>query len=104
MVVPRHHLPDIWSLDEETEGHLARATLHVARAVREAMQPEGLNVIQSNGQAATQTVFHLHVHVVPRWEGDAMGPIWPEETDYTEQAKDAALRRVQDACRKVQGP
>ncbi len=101
MVVPREHVPDIWSLSEEKAAQLARATLRLAGAIREAVHPEGLNVIQSNGEAATQTVFHLHVHLVPRWVGDAMGPIWPEETDYGEAEKDQTLAAVREACRTV---
>lgn len=101
MVVPREHVADIWSLSEEMAAHLARATVRLAAAVREAVQPEGLNVVQSNGEVATQTVFHLHVHLVPRWEGDVMGPIWPEETDYTEVAKDDMQDRVRQACREL---
>lgn len=101
MVVPRKHVADIWELDEETAAHLARATVRLAGAIRTAVDPEGLNVIQSNGQAATQTVFHLHVHLVPRWDGDAMGPIWPEATDYSEGEKDQALARVREASRSM---
>lgn len=101
MVVPREHVPDIWSLSEEKAAHLARATVRLAGAIREAVHPEGLNVIQSNAEAATQTVFHLHVHLVPRWVGDAMGPIWPEETDYGEAEKDQTLAAVREACRTV---
>lgn len=104
MLVPREHVPDVWSLSEETASHLARATVRLAGAVREAVEPEGLNIIQSNGEAATQTVFHLHVHLVPRWEGDAMGPIWPEETDYSETDKDRMQGRLRDACRRVTRP
>lgn len=99
MVVPRRHVADIWELDDATAAHLAQATVRLAGAIREAVQPEGLNVIQSNGEVATQTVFHLHVHLVPRWDGDAMGPIWPEETDYSEEEKDDVLMRVRTACR-----
>lgn len=90
--------PDIWSLDEATAAHLARATLRLSAALRDAVKPEGLNVIQSNGVAATQTVFHLHVHLVPRWEGDAMGAIWPEETNYSEASKDEMRERIRQAC------
>lgn len=102
MVVPRKHVADIWGLDEDNAGHLARATVRLAGAIREAVHPEGLNVIQSNGEAATQTVFHLHVHLVPRWDGDAMGPIWAEETDYSEEEKDDVLRRVRTACGSIE--
>ena len=76
LVVPRRHMPDIWELPEQTAAHLSRTVLRVAAALRAAVTPDGLNIIQSNGAAATQTVPHLHAHLVPRWAADAMGPIW----------------------------
>lgn len=100
LVVPRQHVPDIWSLDEDTAAQLARVTVRLANVMRRALQPEGLNVIQSNGEVATQTVFHLHVHIVPRWAGDAVGRIWPPETDYSESEKDAAWETLRTACRE----
>ncbi|RKW25198.1 MAG: HIT family protein [Corynebacterium sp.] len=77
LVVPRRHIPDIWELPEAAAACLSRAVLRVAAALRTAVAPDGLNIIQSSGAAATQTVPHLHVHLVPRWAADAMGPIWP---------------------------
>lgn len=77
LVVPRRHIPDIWELPEADAACLSRTVLRVAAALRAAVTPDGLNIIQSNGVAATQTVPHLHVHLVPRWAADAMGPIWP---------------------------
>ncbi len=97
LVVPRRHVEDIWGLLPEESTELSTAVLHLSAALRSALLPEGLNVIQSNGEAATQTVPHLHVHLVPRRSGDAMGPIWPPETDFTEASKDDALRRVRAA-------
>ena len=76
-VVPRRHIPDIWELPEADAACLSRTVLRVATALRAAVTPDGLNIIQSNGVAATQTVPHLHVHLVPRWAADVMGPIWP---------------------------
>lgn len=81
-------------LDRVTACTLATATLRVADGVRRAMKPHGLNVIQSNGEAASQTVSHLHVHVVPRWEGDALGRIWPPETNYSDDQKDQTWERL----------
>jgi histidine triad (HIT) family protein len=46
----------------------------VARAVRAALNPDGLVVTQFNGAPAGQTVFHLHFHIIPRWHGAALGP------------------------------
>ncbi|MGJ5897329.1 HIT family protein [Streptomyces niveiscabiei] len=51
--------------------------MRLAPALRRALSPDGPNVVNSAGAAATQTVFHLHVHLVPRWHGDAFGPLWP---------------------------
>lgn len=101
LVVPREHIPDIWGLDDATAERLAVATTRLSTAVREALDPEGLNIIQSNGRAATQTVFHLHVHIVPRWDNDAIGRIWPPETDYSQEQKDFAWERLKAACRVV---
>jgi histidine triad (HIT) family protein len=97
LVVPRGHIPDVWAMDEATATRLSVVTLRLAFAVRRALAPEGLNIIQSNGEAATQTVPHVHVHVVPRWRGDAMGRIWPSTTGYSEQQKDIAWRRLRGA-------
>ncbi|PFG45128.1 histidine triad (HIT) family protein [Georgenia soli] len=101
LVVPRRHVPDIWGLELDEASHLSRAALLLAEAIREAMRPEGLNVIQSNGEAATQTVQHLHVHLVPRWTDDAMGPIWPAQTDYSEASKERAMRDVRGAVQQL---
>jgi histidine triad (HIT) family protein len=100
LVVPRQHIDDIWSLDEDTAAHLARVTVRLADVMRTALHPGGLNIIQSNGAVATQTVLHLHVHLVPRWEGDALGRIWPPETQYSERQKDAAWERLHASVRK----
>lgn len=103
LLVPRQHISNIWCLDEATAAHLARVTVRLSNAIRRALHPEGLNVIQSNGDAATQTVLHLHVHLVPRWEGDAVGRIWPPETHYSEQEKDSAWELLRTACREEIG-
>lgn len=97
LLVPTTHLRDIWELDERTASLLAEATLQVAHAIRKGLAPDGLNIIQSNGEAATQTVEHLHVHLVPRWVGDAMGPIWPTRTTWSAESMDRAMRMLRGA-------
>lgn len=98
LVVPRQHVEDIWNLAESVAAKLAVVTVRLAAVMRHALRPEGLNVIQSNGEVATQTVCHLHVHLVPRWEGDALGRLWPPETHYSEGEKDAAWETLRTAC------
>lgn len=100
LVVPRQHIPDIWSIDEDTASRLAQVVIRLSNVMRKALQPEGLNVIQSNGEAATQTVPHLHVHLLPRWTGDGVGRIWPRETNYSEDQKDVAWEKLRTACRQ----
>lgn len=89
LLIPVSHVTDIWDLREELAAELAARTVGLAHAIRRVINPDGLNVIQSNGAAATQTVMHLHVHVVPRWATDDLGRIWPPETHYSEAQKDA---------------
>lgn len=99
LLVPRQHIPDVWALSEDLAAELGRAVVRLSAALRRAVSPQGLNVIQSNGEAATQTVFHLHVHLVPRWEDDEIGRIWPADTNYTEDQKDEAWDRLRAECR-----
>ena len=97
LVVPRRHLEDIWDLDEETANSVSSTVLRVAHAVRSVFRPDGLNVIQSSGAAATQTVPHLHVHVVPRFANDRMGAIWPAPKEESPDALDDSARRLSEA-------
>lgn len=94
LVVPRRHARDLWDLDEVTAVALTRSVLRVAHAVRAAFRPAGLNVINSAGAAATQTVMHLHVHVVARFEDDRMGDIWPPPASPEPGRLDAAADRL----------
>lgn len=103
LVIPRRHIRDIWSLDLRTAERLADVTTQLAAAVKRALEPQGLNIIQSNGEAATQTVFHLHIHLVPRWKGDPVGRLWPPETDYSEKQKDDVWERLRAECGTVSG-
>lgn len=59
--------------EPKTLGRVIGATQKLARAVRAALNPDGIVMMQFNGAPAGQTVYHLHFHVIPRWEGVAMG-------------------------------
>ncbi len=98
LVVPKVHVRDFLELDERTGSGLVNATVHVGRAIREALNPEGMNAITSAGSAATQTVFHLHVHLVPRWEGDKIGRIWPPAQPWIEAMEGEVAQLVRAAC------
>ncbi len=72
-------MADFWEAPAGLASDLATAAADVGRALKEALEPDGLNLITSAGSAAEQTVFHLHVHIVPRWHDDGFGPIWTQE-------------------------
>ncbi|GAB3077558.1 hypothetical protein GCM10027053_47530 [Intrasporangium mesophilum] len=97
LVVPRRHVSEITDLRPDEGRDIADAIGHVARAMYQALAPEGLNIIQSNGHAATQTILHLHVHLVPRWEGDRMGLTWPDGPADDDASQDDTLNAIRQA-------
>jgi histidine triad (HIT) family protein len=89
LVVPRRHADDLWDLEDDEHAHVARAAGRVARLLRVALQPSGVNLVHATGAAAWQTVFHFHTHVVPRYRADELQPPWQSV-----QAADADLAAV----------
>ena len=73
LVVPKAEARNLLDVDPETLRELIVRVQRVATAVRAALKPDGLTVMQFNGAAGGQTVPHLHFHVVPRWDGQPMG-------------------------------
>jgi histidine triad (HIT) family protein len=98
LVIPRKHVPDIWSLDDALGADLMSAVVRVGRAINSAVTPAGMNLISSSGAAAEQSVFHLHLHVVPRYRGDQIDPIWPRKQHMDEDLKEGVAQRIRDAC------
>jgi histidine triad (HIT) family protein len=78
LIIPRVHVRDFWALETQLACSLTQAARQVGVAMRRVIEPDGLNLITSAGGAAEQTVFHVHLHVVPRWSSDGFGPIWPD--------------------------
>ena len=83
LLIPRSHVKDLWAVDERLGSILMIAAIEVGRAIEEALDPDGMNLISSSGEAAEQTVFHMHLHLLPRWDNDGFGPIWTTEVDST---------------------
>jgi histidine triad (HIT) family protein len=77
LVAVKKHAENLYALDDTQAGAVLRAAARIARAIRDAFGPEGLSVYQANGKAAGQTVFHYHVHLLPRYAGDGMELTWP---------------------------
>lgn len=103
LVIPRGHVQDLWSLGTGLAAELTSGVIRVGRAIEAALTPEGMNLITSSGTAAEQTVFHLHLHIVPRWRSDGFGRIWPPERPMAERVKEEVAERIREECRTLGG-
>ncbi len=95
LVMPRAHAATIFEADEADLRAAIVTAQRVARAIRTALRPDGLNLLQANGAAAFQSVPHLHFHLVPRSTGDGKGFDWPLVPGDRD--------RIQAAAEKVRG-
>jgi histidine triad (HIT) family protein len=76
LVIPKTHADDIWELSEADGLAVWALTQQMASLARRAYTPDGLNLFQANGSEAWQDVFHMHIHLVPRWKGDSLRRPW----------------------------
>lgn len=76
LVAPAACVPSIWELTAAQAAAVTETGRQMAHRLRDALAPDGLNLFQANGAAAFQTVFHFHLHVVPRWHDDALRLPW----------------------------
>lgn len=95
LVIPIRHVTRLEALEQDEARDLADAIQRVATTIMSTLRPAGLNVIQSNGAAATQTVPHVHFHLVPRSEGDRMVLRWPDGASQSPEAQDRTLALLQ---------
>jgi len=72
LVIPKTHYENIYEIPEDEIAYLYKIVKKVAVAVKKGINAEGISVTQHNERAALQRVFHLHVHVIPRYEGDRL--------------------------------
>jgi histidine triad (HIT) family protein len=92
LIIPKEHFDNIYDLDGETAGRLFSLATCIARALRDALHCDGLNIVQNNGLIAGQTVFHFHLHLIPRYQGDDVKVGWVPHTSNEEELE--ALRKA----------
>jgi histidine triad (HIT) family protein len=91
LVIPRAHAADVLEISDEDLEACARTAKRMAARVKERLHADGVNLLNSCGQAAWQTVFHFHIHVIPRYAGDPLRLPWhPAPGDRDEIAAAAA--------------
>ena len=76
IVLPKTHAADVFEIPDEDLSHAICVAKKIAIALKRAYSCEGVNILQNNGEVAGQTVFHLHIHVIPRFAGDTVNMKW----------------------------
>jgi histidine triad (HIT) family protein len=71
LIIPKKHVRNIFDLDETTAQHVFKVVPKIANALKETFSPIGLNIVNNNDQPL-QSVFHFHIHLIPRYENDGM--------------------------------
>ena len=76
LILPKSHAANIYELSDEMAAKAMILAKHMAARLREGLNCDGFNIVQNNGEIAGQTVFHFHMHLIPRYEGDNVGITW----------------------------
>lgn len=95
LILTKEHFDDIYQMDSETAGKLFALVSVVAKAIRKATDCEGMNILQNNGSVAGQTVFHFHLHLIPRYQEDGFGLPWK-----TKEVTEEELQKLAAEIRK----
>ena len=70
LILPKEHYANIYELDEEVAGNVFKLAKKLAAEMTEKLGCDGFNIVQNNGETAGQTVFHFHMHLIPRYKDD----------------------------------
>ncbi|GEK33484.1 HIT family protein [Kurthia sibirica] len=82
LLIPKEHVANVFDLSSETAAQLFSVAPQIANAINDAFEPAGMNLLNNNGTAANQSVFHFHLHFIPRYdETDGYRPIWNTKQD-----------------------
>src|SRR5690625_521692 len=87
LIIPKIHTKNIYEKTEEVAGHLCASVPKIANAIKKAYNPSGMNLLNNNEADAGQTVFHYHIHLIPRYDAnDGFGINWKVNRDkYSEE-------------------
>ncbi len=92
LILPKEHFKDIFDIDADTAGKLFSLATEVARAMKSILKCDGMNIVQNNGIIAGQTVFHFHLHLIPRYEGDNISLKWEQQESVQTELRELAAQ------------
>lgn len=93
LILPKGHYRNLYDIDEETLGRAALLAKKMVTKLTDVLGCDGYNVVQNNEPCAGQTVFHFHMHLIPRYEGDNVGLGWPVG-ELTDEVKNEILEKM----------
>lgn len=91
LILPKAHAANLFELPDETAAKALVLAKRISEKLKNGLNADGLNVIQNNGEAAGQTVFHFHMHLIPRYEDDTVNVKWKPGT-LTDADRDKILK------------
>ena len=95
LILPKQHAADLFELPDEVAAKVLPLAKTIAARLKEGLGADGINLVQNNGKAAGQTVFHFHMHLIPRYQNDTVNVTWKPGT-LTEESKQEIL----DLCKQ----
>ena len=93
LILPKAHAANIYEISDDMAAKAMILAKKMATKMTEALKCDGFNIVQNNGEPAGQTVFHFHMHLIPRYEGDQVGITWKPGT-LTDEVKNESLEKL----------
>lgn len=93
LILPKQHYANIFEIEDETLAKAAKLAKKIMTHEKDVLGCEGYNLVQNNGEVAGQTVFHFHMHLIPRYNGDTVGITW-KPGELTDEDKEEILSKV----------
>ena len=90
LIITKEHYDNIYEMDADTAGKLFALGTALARALKDELKCDGMNILQNNGESAGQTVNHFHMHFIPRYEGDNINITWNQLESNPDELKEMA--------------
>ena len=95
LILPKSHAANIYELSDEMTAKAMILAKKMATAMTAALKCDGFNIVQNNGECAGQTVFHFHMHLIPRYKGDQVGITW-KPGELSDADKEEILLKVKE--------
>lgn len=95
LILPKSHAANIYELSDEMAAKAMILAKKMATAMTAALKCDGFNIVQNNGECAGQTVFHFHMHLIPRYKGDQVGITW-QPGEVSDADKEEILLKVKE--------